>query len=309
MRITPVSWLLVLAGAVAFGGGIVGLARVLPSDDRGRETASYARGADIAPTRVEAPTPAAAAAVGEPPASRVEASALPLTALDFRPLDLTLRDRFGNPPKRDATLDELVAIARAHDIILDDLRWQPDGAAFNPEQIAAMKVANPRLRVLRYMSALTNNDGPIFNIAPDDGVHGSWFLRDGSGDFVRAYSEIAVWDRQPSYVLDPSSIDVRNDIAGWARQFAKLGYDGVLLDGATACAPAPGSTCAASTLLSSPLDKTTNRPYNDAKWLADTTGLLRAIRHSAPNTQIFVPADGDQKPLLGYVDGLVILSQ
>lgn len=298
-----------LAGAVAFGGGIVGLARVLPSDDRAGETASYGRGAGTAAPRVEAPTPAATAALGDPPASRVEASALPVKALDFRPLDVTMRDRFGNPPKRDATPDELAAIARAHDVILDDLRWQPDGAALNPEQIAAMKAANPRLRVLRYLSALTNNDGPIFNVAPDDGVHGSWFLRDGSGDFVRAYSEIAPWDRMPSYVLDPSSIDVRNDIAGWARQFGKLGYDGVVLDGATACAPAPGSMCAASTLLSSPLDKTTNRPYTDAEWLADTAGLLRSIRHSAPNTQIFVSAGGDQTPLLGYVDGLVILSQ
>ena len=258
---------------------------------------------------MDEPTSATAAVVGEPPASRAEASALPATALDFRPLDVTMRDRYGNPPKRDATLDELVAIARVHDVILDDLRWQPDGAAFNPEQIAAMKVANPRLRVLRYLGALTNNDGPIFNIAPDDGVHGSWFVRDGSGDFVRAYSEVAVWDRQPSYVLDPSSIDVRNDIAGWARQFAKLGYDGVLLDGVTACVPAPGSACAASTLLSSPIDKATNRPYTDADWLADTTGVLQAIRHSAPNAQIFVSGSGDQSPLLGYVDGLVVLLQ
>ena len=232
-----------------------------------------------------------------------------MTAFDFRPLNVAIRDRFGNAPRRDVTADELVGIATAHDVIVDDLRWQPDGAALAPEQIAAMKAANPRLRVLRYLGALTNNDGPIFNIAPDDGVHGSWFLRDGSGDFVRAYSEIAVWDRQPSYVLDPSSIDVRNDIAGWARQFAKLGYDGVLLDGVTACVPAPGSACAASTLLSSPIDKTTNRPYTDAEWLADTAGLLQAIRHSAPNTQIFVPAGGDQTPLLGYIDGRVVLSQ
>jgi hypothetical protein len=304
-----VSWLLVLAGAVAFGGGIVGLARVLPSDNRGQETATYAGGADSVRARVEAPTPAPTTVVGEPPAARVEASALPVTAFDFRPLDATSRDRFGNPPKRDAAPDELAAIASAHDVIVDDLRWQPDGAALASEQIAAMKAVNPRLRVLRYLGALTSNDGPIFNIAPDDGVHGSWFLRDGSGDFVRAYAEIAVWDRQPSYVLDPSSVDARNDIATWARQFARLGYDGVVLDGVTACVPAPASPCATSTLLSSPINKTTNRPYSDAEWLAHTTGLLQAIRHSAPNTQIFVPADGDQSPLLGYVDGLVVLSQ
>jgi hypothetical protein len=300
---------MVLVGAVAFGGGIVGLARVLPSDDRGRETATYAGGANTVPARVAAPSAIATAGVAEPPASRVEASPLPVMALDFRPLDMTMRDRFGNPPKRDATADELAAIARAHDVIVDDLRWQPDGAALDPTQILAMKAANPRLRVLRNLGALTNNDGPIFNIAPDDGVHGSWFLRDGSGDFVRAYGEIAVWNRQPSYVLDPASVDVRNDIASWARAFAKLGYDGVLLDGVTACAPAPGSTCAAVTLLSSPINKMTNRPYTDAEWLADTVGLLEAVRRSSPRTQVFLLADGDQSALLAHVDGLAVLSQ
>jgi hypothetical protein len=229
--------------------------------------------------------------------------------LDFRPLDAASRDRYDNLPKRDATPDELAGIARSHDVVVDDLRWQPDGAALNPEQIAAMKATNPRLRVLRYVGALTNNDGPIFNVAPDDGAHGSWFLRDGSGDFVRAYDEIAVWDRKPSYVFDPSSVDVRNDIAGWARQFAMLGYDGVLLDGVTACVAAPTAVCTARTLLSHPLSKTTNRPYTDPEWTLAITGLLQAIRHSAPKTQIFVLADGDQSPLLGYIDGLVVLSR
>lgn len=314
MRITPVAGLVVLAGAVAFGGGIVGLARVLPSNAPAPATTDYASGGAsvpagaIAPAPTSGATPAPAAAIGPPPASRPLAPQQ-VFAFDFRPLDLARRDRYGNPPKRAATPAELASIAAAHDVIVDDLRWQPDGAALDGSQIAAMKSVNPRLRVLRYLGALTNNDGPILNIAPGDGTHGSWFLRDGSGDFVRAYSEVAAWNGKPSYALDPSSTDVRNVIAVWARQFSMLGYDGVLLDGLTACAPAPGAACAAKALLSAPLDKTTNRPYTDAAWLAVTRGLLEAIRHTAPNAQIFLRADGDQSPLSGDIDGTAILSR
>ena len=306
-----------LAGAVAFGGAIVGLARVLPSDGPAPATADYASSGASAPAGAIAPapasgaTPAPAAAIGPPPASRpLEPPTPPVIAFDFRPLDLARRDRYGNPPKRAATPAELASIAAAHDVIVDDLRWQPDGAALDISQIAAMKSVNPRLRVLRYLGALTNNDGPILNIAPGDGIHGSWFLRDGSGDFVRAYSEIAAWNGKPSYALDPSSTDVRNVIAVWARQFSMLGYDGVLLDGLTACAPAPASSCAAGTLLSAPLDKATNRPYTDAAWLAATRGLLEAIRHTAPNAQIFLNnTPGDAAQLLGDIDGTAVLSR
>ena len=142
-----------------------------------------------------------------------------------------------------------------------------------------MKAANPRLRVLRYVGALTNNDGPIFNIAPTEDDHGTSFLRDASGDFVRAYSEIAEWNGKPSYAFDLTSIDVRNNISAWARQFGKMGYDGILLDGISPCVPAPTASCA-TPLLSAPLDKTTNRPYTDAAWREATIGLLAAIRHT-----------------------------
>lgn len=311
MRITPISWLIVLAGAVAFGGALIGIARVLPSDDATR----YAPGADSAPPEVLAPasdaaTPVPSPPVGPPPASQPLAPAQPLAALDFRPVDLTMRDRYGNPPKRDAAPDELLRVAAGYDVVVDDLRWQPDGAALDGAQIAAMKAANPRLRVLRYLGALTNNDGPIFTIAPDDGVHGSWFLRDGSGDFVRAYEETAAWDHKPSYAFDASSIDVRNMIAAWARQFTKLGYDGVLLDGVSACVRAPDAACASSVLLSHPLNRATNRPYTEAEWRDTTVGLLQAIRRVAPDAQIFLDgAAGGVAPLLDYIDGVALLSQ
>lgn len=314
MRLTFASCLLVLAGAVAFAGAIIGVARVLPSDDAGREAATYATAAGDATPQVLSPGAAdgapSAPALGAPPASRpLDAPLVPETALDFRPLDLTMRDRYGNPPKSAATPAELQRIAAGYDIIVDGLRWQPDGAALDGAQIAALKAANPRVRVLRYVGALTSNDGPIFDLVPDDGTHGSWFLRDGSGDFVRAYEETAPWNGKPSYALDPSSIDVRNTVAAYARQFAALGYDGVLLDGVSACVPAPGATCAASALLSHPIDKTTNRPYADAAWLAATAGLLEAVRHVAPAARVFLDAAaGDQTPLLPHIDGILLLS-
>ena len=314
---------MLLVGAVAFGGALIGLARILPSEDAAR----YVLGADPAPPEVLAPTAppsspsppggegrgevTAAAPLGPPPASRpLDAPSQPLPALDFRPVDLTMRDRYGNPPKRAAAPDELLRFAANYDVIVDDLRWQPDGAALDGSQIASMKAANPRLRVLRYLGALTNNDGPIFNIAPDDGMHGTWFLRDGSGDFVRAYEEVAAWDRIPSYAFDPSSIDVRNMVGAWARQFANLGYDGVLLGGVSACAPVRDSACASRALLSHPLNKATNRLYTDADWLVATAGLLQAIRYAAPTAQLFLDGDPEgQAPLLAYADGIVLLAR
>ena len=109
------------------------------------------------------------------------------------------------------------------------------------------------------------------------------------------------WNGKPSYAFDLTSIDVRNNISAWARQFGKMGYDGILLDGISPCVPAPvpaQQSCPA-TLLSAPLDKTTNRPYTDAAWREATIGLLTAIRHTAPNTQIFIaetPADLTPSP-------------
>ena len=265
-----------------------------------------------APTQPTGATPEPSPAVGLPPAAALEAPHEPIDALDFHPVDPTLPDRYGNPTKRPATESELLAIAATYDIVVDDLRWQPDGAEISAEQIAAMKAANPRLRVLRYVGALTNNDGPIFNIAPTEGDHGTSFLRDASGDFVRAYSEIAQWNSKPSYAFDPTSIDVRNNISAWARQFGKMGYDGILLDGISPCVPAPvpaQQSCPA-TLLSAPLDKTTNRPYTDAAWREATIGLLTAIRHTAPNTQIFIAATpADLTPFAAHIDGTVLLHQ
>ena len=293
------SWLIVLAGAVAFGGGIAGLARVLPSDEveRDHPYALRADGGSASEPAAAGGAPDVSAPVGLPPLSApVQPLELSAAALSFHPSNPALRDRYGNPPKRDATTEEISSIAAGNDIVIDDLRWQPDGSPLDASQIAAMKAVNPRLRVLRYLGALTNNDGPIFNVAPDDGVHGPWFVRDGSGEFVRAYEDFAPWNGLPSYAFDPASADVRNDLGAWARQFAKLGYDGVLLDGVVACVPAPViRMCAVVRFSRNPINKTTNRPYTDADWLAATTGLLEAIRHSAPNTQIFLR--GGRRPV------------
>jgi hypothetical protein len=317
VRITPVSWLIVLAGAVAFGGGIVGLARVLPTDPPLDEPPPRRC---APPAELRAPTQPTGAtrtitAVGLPPAARSKRHE-PIDALDFHPVDPpcpTAR----HPTKRPATESELLAIAATYDIVVDDLRWQPDGAEISAEQIAAMKAANPRLRVLRYIGVLTNNDGPIFNIAPTEDDHGTSFLRDSGGDFVRAYSEIAPWNGKPSYTFDLTSIDVRNNVSAWARQFGRW-LDGIFLDGISPCVPAPVPTQSSipaqrscpATLLSAPLDKTTNRPYTDAAWREATIGLLTAIRHTAPNTQIFIAATPeDLSSFAPHIDGTVRLHQ
>ena len=198
--------------------------------------------------------------------------------LDHRAVDPTARDRNGNPPRRDLSHDELVRLASEYDVIEDDLRGQPDGVPLSLAQMQEMRRINPRLKIVRYLWTLSSNDVALSAIEPGDGVHEDWFLRDASGNFVRAYDGAASWNGHVNYALDPGSVDVRLALGAQARMARKLGYDGALLDDVIPYVAAPGTPYDRTVLASHPVNPATGAPYTDGEWRAAVEGLVARVR-------------------------------
>jgi hypothetical protein len=201
--------------------------------------------------------------------------------LDHRAIDPGGRDRNGNAPRRDLSHDELVRLASEYDVIEDDLRGQPDGVALSLSQMQEMRRINPRLKIVRYLWTLTSNDVALSTVEPGDGVHEDWFLRDATGNFVRAYDGTPGWNGHVSYALDPASVNVRLALGAQARVARKVGYDGVLLDDAIPYVAAPGTPHDRSVLASRPVNRATAAPYTDAEWRAAVEGLVARVREIA----------------------------
>jgi hypothetical protein len=254
-------------------------------------------------------------------AAQAEAAGAPAGAvsaplfLDHVAVDLDARDRYGNPPRRDLTPDELTRIAAEYDIVIDNLEHQPDGVPLSDTDMATLRALNPRIKILRTLWTLSSNDGTLQGIEPGDGNHESWFLRDASGAFVRAYSAVAPWNGHVSYVLDPSSEQVRLQIAAQARIIRRLGYDGVVLDDVIPYVAAPDGSFSRKVLLSHPVSRTTERPYTDDEWRGAVLGLVAKVRQvTGPDAYIAVAGVGNggdylrsnASLLLDSVDAIVL---
>ena len=299
VRITVYSWLLVLAGGALFGLGLIGVARVLPTSGTGAAAIVVIdHGLGVVRTPVAG---ARGLPIGEPPLAPVEArpSGDGLRVLDLRVVDETLRDRNGNAPKRALMTDDLRLIAPAYDVIADDLAQQPDGVALSAEEIAVMHAINPRLRVVRVLETLTANDPTYAGIRPDDGTHSAWVPRDASGEPVLVYGGNAAWNRQPNFLLDPGFGDVRLAIAARARQYVRLGYDGVLLRGISARVPDASGA---------PIDPATKRPYGDGDWAANVGVMIAEVRRIAAGASIYVEAADHVTVRLVELEGAIAIA-
>jgi len=235
--------------------------------------------------------------------------------LDHVAVDVNARDRYGNPPRRDFTPEELSRIAAEYDIVIDNLEHQPDGVPLSDTDIATLRSLNPRIKILRTLWTLSSNDGTLQGIEPGDGNHEPWFLRDASGAFVRAYSDVAPWNGHVNYVLDPSNEHVQLQIAAQSRILRRLGYDGVVLDDVIPYVAAPDGSFSRKVLLSHPVNRATERAYTDDEWRADVTGLVAKVRQvSGPDAYIAVEGVGNggdylrssASLLLDSVDAIVL---
>ncbi len=269
--------------------------------------------------RPAAATPAGAssgvaAAAASPPPEQAGRRSPALLFLDHRAVAPNAFDRYGNPPRRDLSHDELVRIASEYDLIDDNLRGQPDGIPLTMTEMDEMRRINPRLKVVRYLWTLSNNDAALSNIEPGDNTHEAWFLRDAAGDYVRAYDGSPSWNRHVNYVFDPANTNVRIALGAQARVARKLGYDGVLLDDVLPYVAAPGAPHARAVLQAHPLDPMTGAPYTDEAWRAAVAGLIERVREIAgPGTYViasgmtgsdYFAAHGDA--LLPAVDAVLL---
>lgn len=236
---------------------------------------------------VAAPAAEAAGAPGQLRASPA------MFFLDHRAVDPLARDRYGNPPRRGLAPGELEQLAHGYDLIEDDLRGQPDGVPLSLSQMQDMRSINPRLRIVRDLWTLSSNDVALAAIEPGDGVHESWFLRDASGGFVRAYDDRPSWNGHVNHVFDPANTGVRLALGAQARTARRLGYDGVLLDDVMPYVASPDAPYARQVLDAHPIDPGTGTPYTDDAWRAAVGGLIVRVREIAGADTLIVIAGMD----------------
>lgn len=282
MRVLSIACLGTLLAGVLLAASIVGVSRALPSSQpHERSTAADPAVASRAPAIDGTPssTEPEPRAIREPIDPRT-----PVHILDLRPLDANLLDRDGRPPKRRITHDELMRVAAAYDIVADDLRAQPDGIELSLSEMTEMRAINPRIRIVRILGVLALGDPASGQIAPDDGSHSSWFLRDGTGEVVEAPGALSIAHGRPAFALDPGNADLRTALAARVHQYRLLGYDGVLLE--DVCLSVPNDA-----LASRPRNPATHGDYIDAEWRAAMLGLLVAIRAAGPESYMFVHGD------------------
>jgi hypothetical protein len=261
------------------------------------------RPATAAPAGASSGVTAQAASPPPAPAGRRSPAAL---FLDHRAVAPNAFDRYGNPPRRDLSRDELVRIAAEYDLVDDNLRGQPDGIPLTVTEMDEMRRINPRLKVVRYLWTLSNNDVALSNIEPGDNAHETWFLRDANGDYVRAYDDTASWNQHVNYVLDPANVNVRLALGAQARVARKLGYDGVLLDDVLPYVAAPGTPYARSVLQAHPIDPATGAPYIDDAWRAAVLGLIEKVREIAgPGTYVIASGMTGSDYIAAHGDGLL----
>jgi hypothetical protein len=131
---------------------------------------------------------------------------------------------------------------------------------YSRSEVAAMKRANPSLRILAYVNATMAQPAEKHALPP------SWVIRDAKGR--------PITNNFGLYLMNPRQ-------SGWATNRAKLcdqrvkgnGYDGCFLDNLGIGTIYPGLVSGKA------INPATHRPYTSAQWLAAASRLTAAVRH------------------------------
>jgi putative glycosyl hydrolase-like family 15 (GHL15) protein len=139
--------------------------------------------------------------------------------------------------------------------------------------MAAMRAANPNLRVFVYVQGMFTNEA---------GLPSSWYARNGAGSKImsRAFD---------TYLMNPKSSGWRDDrLAECRRKLADSHYDGCFLDSL-------GPTgVSGESMTATPINPSTNRAYTRREWLAATETVAERVRSAMSPTPVL---------LNGLVDG------
>ena len=134
--------------------------------------------------------------------------------------------------------------------------------------VAAMKVANPKLRIFVYMNGTMASTKEATAGLPE-----SWYLHDASGRRITN-----AWHL---FLMNPANAGwVSNRASTCTRLITQSGYDGCFLDNLGS------GTWYAGTVSAAPLDPATGKKYLPGAWLARTAALAQAV-HTSTGRLVF----------------------
>jgi len=154
-----------------------------------------------------------------------------------------------------------VAQARRFDVI-GALPWT------YRNDVAAMKTANPSLRLLVYLNATfaQSHEGQRYPV--------SWYLRDANGNRIRSRNF-------GNYLMDPTDPGWIQDRVETCTRFLRIShYDGCLLDMLGTAPVHAGYVTAA------PIDPSTGQPWTADAWLQATSALAGAVKGGNPQALV-----------------------
>ncbi|MBA3286753.1 MAG: hypothetical protein H0U21_01835 [Acidimicrobiia bacterium] len=159
---------------------------------------------------------------------------------------------------------EAVALARRYDTIIG-LRWT------FAEHAAAMRAANPRLRLIAYMNGAMSKPGDRASM-PE-----SWFMHDANGNRVRnLYFDL--------HYMDVGNSGWRNWVAQRCADWIRMsGFDGCWLDDL-------GAGNLGTNLSAWPIDPRTGQRVTESNWLGYGRGELGVV--SAANPGAIISSNG-----------------
>lgn len=162
---------------------------------------------------------------------------------------------------------EAVALARSTDVVVAvKERFRT--------QVAEMKAANPKLRLLVYVNG-TFAQADQGTTYPD-----SWYLRDANGNKVRSISK--------TWMMNPADAGWASTVAQLCTQFlASSGYDGCFLDNLGS------GVIGTSFVTAPPINPATGQTWTAGDWMKATSALAGGVRTANSTVPVAFNGLGD----------------
>lgn len=200
-------------------------------------------------------------------------------------------------------------VANHYDFLIDDESGMLDAGHLNKEQISDLRLINPDLKILKWMSLLQVKDDipnpayETYSWSDIDENHPEWFSLGETGNRVKFFGT------SNKYVMKPSSQGWRTHIASKANNYiSSYGYDGIFLDFAL-----PFVYSGPGYFDSIPVNPKTGLIYTSKEWEQDIAGALEFIKQEAGSKLVVVNGVGEGNTYsrigqdwLDYVDGVMM---